>query len=60
MGTMAPEIALLLHELRTPAGVIRGFVTTLRGADGSMSDAEVRQALECLDEASERLVRLLD
>jgi hypothetical protein len=57
VATVSP---LLMHELRATAGVIQGFVDTLRGADGWLEETERQRCLDCLCDASARLTWLLD
>ncbi len=53
-------LSLLAHELRTPAGVVAGYLRMLlQGRSGDLTDAQ-RSLVEAADRSSARLTELLD
>jgi signal transduction histidine kinase len=53
-------VAITSHELRSPLAAVRGFVDTLVNRLDRLSDEEVREFLEIIDQQSERLARLVE
>ena len=53
-------VAITSHELRSPLAAVRGFVNTMIGRLDDLSEQEIREFLEIIDQQSERLVRLVE
>jgi signal transduction histidine kinase len=52
--------SMVSHELRTPIGIVKGFGTTLLRSGAAMSEAERRQSLRLIVEASDQLMALVN
>ncbi|MDD5095702.1 MAG: histidine kinase dimerization/phospho-acceptor domain-containing protein [Dehalococcoidia bacterium] len=50
----------IAHDLRAPLTVIKGYTTMLLDYEGRLDHDEVRQYLESIEEASDRLTELVD
>jgi signal transduction histidine kinase len=53
-------VAITSHELRSPLAAVRGFVDTLVNRLDELTDSEVREFLEIIDQQSARLARLVE
>ena len=55
------EVAdLLAHHLRTPLGLIKGYVGTLLNTDLALSGAERRECLEVIDDETDAITHLVN
>lgn len=59
MDDLPRLLSLLSHELRSPLGVVRGYLRLLEQMDDTLSDRH-RHAVDCALRASDRAAYLLD
>jgi signal transduction histidine kinase len=58
--TRAEFLSMVTHELRTPLALIKGYISTLRRPEIDLPDATVRRFHAGIDDATDRLTRLVD
>ncbi len=57
----SPELlSIISHELRSPLAAIKGYAATLRRHDRRLSREERKEFLDAIDEASDRLTRIVE
>jgi signal transduction histidine kinase len=60
-GRYSPEmLSIISHELRSPLAAIKGYAATLRRHDRRLSREERGEFLDAIDEASDRLTRIVE